>query len=77
MMKFRTSIIGLGLLLLGLGCLAAFALTSPSVDANGFIKEPFWLLPIGWLLIVVGAVWVGVAAIRGKRAPAPRSQGSR
>jgi hypothetical protein len=67
MMKFRTSMVGLGLLLLGFGCLAAFKLIGSAVDVDGFVKEPFWLLPTGWLLIVVGAVWIVMAAIRGKR----------
>lgn len=52
----------LALLLLGGACLAAFNLIGSRMDAQGFVHEPFGLLPIGWFLICVGFV-VGLAGI--------------
>jgi hypothetical protein len=58
--------IGLTLLLLGLGLLAAFRFIGSSVDQDGFLHEPFALLPVGWLLVLSGALWIGVARIRSR-----------
>lgn len=41
---------------IGIGCLVAFGLIGSHVAADGFLREPFALLPLGWLLIVVGGV---------------------
>jgi hypothetical protein len=56
--------IGLTLLLLGCGLLAAFRFIGSSVDQDGFLHEPFALLPVGWLFVVLGAIWIVVATIR-------------
>lgn len=40
----------------GLACLLAFRLIGSSVDPAGFVQEPFGLLPIGYLLVFVGAL---------------------
>lgn len=40
----------------GLACLLAFRLIGSSVDPDGFVQEPFGLLPIGYLLVFVGAL---------------------
>ena len=40
----------------GLACLLAFRLIGSSVDPAGFFQEPFGLLPIGYLLVFVGAL---------------------
>lgn len=53
--------IGLLVAAIGLACLLAFRLIGSSVGPDGFIQEPFGLLPIGYLLLVVG----GVAAVIG------------
>ena len=58
--------IGLTLLLLGLGLLAAFRFIGSSVDQHGFLHEPFALLPVGWLLVLSGALWIGIARIRSR-----------
>jgi len=58
--------IGLTLLLLGLGLLAAFRFIGSSVDQNGFLHEPFALLPVGLLFVLLGALWIGIARIRSR-----------
>ena len=49
-------------LALGGTCLLAFNLIGSTIDAQGILHEPFGLIPIGWLLIVIG-VLTGTAAI--------------
>ena len=44
------------LLVAGALCLLAFNLIGSTVDAQGVLHEPFGLLPIGFLLIVLGAL---------------------
>ena len=44
------------LLMTGGLCLLAFNLIGSTVDAQGVLHEPFGLLPIGFLLIVLGAL---------------------
>jgi hypothetical protein len=39
-------------------------LIGSTIDEQGFLHEPFGLLPIGWLLIFVGAVMAIIAGIR-------------
>jgi len=58
--------IGLTSLLLGFGLLAAFRLVGSSVDQDGFLHEPFALLPIGWLFVLLGAAWMVIATIRSR-----------
>jgi hypothetical protein len=65
-MKIRLVSIGLTLLLLGFALLVAFRLVGSSIDENGFLREPFGLLPIGWLLVIVGGACTAVAAIRSR-----------
>jgi len=65
-MKTRLLTIGLTLLLSGFALLVAFRLNGSTVDQNGFVHEPFALLPIGWLLLVVGATSTVVAMIRSR-----------
>jgi len=73
-MQSIRSVAGPVLLLIGVGCLVAFSLIGSSVDQDGFLKEPFPLLPIGWLLIGVGTPWTIVIAVRRKRT---HTQGNR
>ena len=44
------------LLMTGGLCLLAFNLIGSTVDAQGVLHEPFALLPIGFLLIALGAL---------------------
>lgn len=49
-----TTTIGALLILAGLGCFVAFNLLGTTVDAQGFLHEPFALLPLGYLLLFTG-----------------------
>jgi hypothetical protein len=40
--------------LLGLGCFVAFAVIGSSVAEDGTLVEPFFLIPIAWLLFLGG-----------------------
>ncbi|GJA55120.1 hypothetical protein KAM348_25430 [Aeromonas caviae] len=48
--------IGALLILAGLGCFLAFNLLGSTLDAQGFLHEPFALLPLGYLLLFTGMV---------------------
>ncbi|MNV68980.1 hypothetical protein D3C71_1618580 [compost metagenome] len=48
--------VGVLLVVLGFIALITFRLMGSSIDADGFLREPFALLPIGFLLVVVGCV---------------------
>lgn len=47
---------GVLLVVLGFIALITFRLVGSSIDADGFLREPFALLPIGFLLVLVGCV---------------------
>ena len=44
------------LLMTGGLCLLAFNLIGSTVDAQGVLHEPFGVLPIGFLLMILGAL---------------------
>jgi hypothetical protein len=48
-------------------CFAGFLLTPATVDADGLLREPFALLPLGWLGLVVGGGALVVAWVRRPR----------
>lgn len=56
--------IGVFFVAIGFSCLLAFHLIGSSIDPNGFIQEPFGLLPIGYLLVFVGVLVVLFGYIR-------------
>ena len=41
-------------LVLGILCFLSFGLIGSEVDENGFLIEPFFLIPIGWLFLFLG-----------------------
>lgn len=43
-------------LILGLCCFVAFNIIGSKVAPDGTLIEPFFLIPIGWMLILVGFV---------------------
>ena len=50
----------------GMGCLFLFKSIGSTIDENGFLHEPFPLLPIGWLLIfggVLSLLMYGIARV--------------
>jgi len=49
----RTAI---ALMLSGLGCLIAFAAIGSSVAQDGRLVEPFFLIPIAWMLFLMGGL---------------------
>jgi hypothetical protein len=52
------------LLFIGGSAVAAFGLIGSSIDADGFLREPFALLPVGCALIALGSAMVMLAALR-------------
>jgi len=37
-------------------CMAAYNFIGSTIDKNGFLHEPFFLIPIGWLFLFSGIV---------------------
>ena len=46
--------VGLFLIAVALGCAVAYELIGSHVDADGWLREPFALIPIGWLSGLAG-----------------------
>ncbi len=57
---------------LGLASLVAFSLIGSSVDADGRLREPFGLLPIGFTLLLAGAITTLAALVWRKIKGPPR-----
>ncbi|WP_324029176.1 DUF3955 domain-containing protein [Aeromonas caviae] len=55
---------GVLLILAGLGCFLAFNLLGSTLDAQGFLHEPFALLPLGYLLLFTGMVLTVIPLLR-------------
>lgn len=70
--------LSVSLLFLGSACLIAFGVIGSRIDADGVLREPFGLIPIGWLLIAGGALTGLHCLVRaGLRAWARRSGAAR
>ncbi len=41
---------------LGIACLVAFNIIGSHIDNDGTLVEPFWLIPIGYLMFFIGLV---------------------
>ncbi len=61
MKKFISQKVSLFLIGLGVLSFLVFWGIGSKVDANGFLRESFGLIPLGWLLIAIGT-FVGVAS---------------
>lgn len=48
--------VALVLLILGMACLISFKLIGSTIDELGFVHEPFFLVIIGYFLIVLGII---------------------
>lgn len=55
--------IAAALALPGAASLAAFALIGSEVDAQGVLHEPFFLLPMGWALLLAGLLCAASAGV--------------
>lgn len=52
----RTFVVPVVLFLIGAGCITAFQLIGGDVGADGIVREPFFLLGIGYGLIALSLV---------------------
>ncbi|PAZ03721.1 MAG: hypothetical protein CAK89_00025 [Opitutia bacterium AMD-G3] len=50
--------------LVSAACFLVFQATPATLDAQGFLHEPFGLLPVGWLFGFVGALLLLLAMLR-------------
>ncbi|SDW68782.1 DUF3955 domain-containing protein [Lysobacter enzymogenes] len=48
-------------------CALAYHAIGAQIDADGFLREPFGLIPIGWLFAVSGALLAIAAGARAWR----------
>ena len=46
--------VGLFLIAVAFGCAVAYELIGSHVDADGWLREPFALIPVGWLSGLAG-----------------------
>ena len=60
----RTYLVPLLFLLLGLACHVAFGIIGSHVAPDGTLIEPFFLLPIGYLLCALGIITGLIIRIR-------------
>ena len=56
-----------GLLIAGIICFVLFYLIGAEVDENGYVNEPFYLLPIGFISICLSMVLYIAFAIAKKK----------
>ena len=56
-----------GLLIAGIVCFVLFYLIGGDVDENGYVNEPFYLLPIGFIFICLSMVLYIVFSIEKKK----------
>jgi len=59
--------IATSLLIAGIICFVLFYLIGGEVDENGYINEPFYLLPIGFITICLSMVLYIIFAIMKKK----------
>ncbi|KRM14654.1 hypothetical protein FD31_GL001717 [Companilactobacillus nantensis DSM 16982] len=43
-------------LLIAVGCFVSMTLIESTVDSNGILHEPFFLIPIGYLFLLIGLI---------------------
>jgi hypothetical protein len=56
----------IALILSGLACVVAFEVIGSSVNEDGTLVEPFFLIPIAWLLFLSGTVLAIATFIKGR-----------
>lgn len=45
---------------LGIGCLIAYNIIGSEVTPDGALREPFYLIPLGYLFVAIG-IMIGIA----------------
>jgi hypothetical protein len=58
--------IAIALLFTGIACLVAFSAIGSTVAEDGTLVEPFFLIPIAWLLFLVAGVLAIATFIKGR-----------
>lgn len=53
-------------ILAGLGCLIAYSVIGSSVAEDGTLVEPFFLIPIAWILFLTGGMLAIAMFIKGR-----------
>lgn len=53
-------------ILAGLGCLIAYSVIGSSVAEDGTLVEPFFLIPIAWILFLTGGMLAIALFIKGR-----------
>jgi hypothetical protein len=56
----------IALIIAGLGCFVAFSVIGSEVAEDGTLVEPFFLIPIAWLLFLTGGMLAIATFIRGR-----------
>ena len=57
-------IIPIFLTVIGISFLSAFHIIGGRIDSNGYVIEPFALLPTGYALFLLGLTWLGSIFIK-------------
>ena len=56
----------IALIVAGLGCVVAFFVIGSEVADDGTLVEPFFLIPVAWLLLLTGGMLAIATFIRGR-----------
>ena len=56
----------IALILAGLGCVIAYSVIGSSVAEDGTLIEPFFLIPIAWILFLTGGMLAIALFIKGR-----------
>ena len=59
--------VGLFLIAVAFGCAVGYELIGSHVDADGWLREPFALIPVGWLSALAGVSLVVLGLLRRRR----------
>lgn len=65
--KIISSIIGFGFFLLGILLIVLKGLTGDYIDEYGILHEYFFLIPIGYLSILLGIILIVISKIKCKK----------
>ena len=54
--------ISVGLMVVAIGCMVAFSLIGSTVDENGMVHEPFFLIPTGIITFLISSI-IGIIGL--------------